>query len=249
MARIPSPLISLFILLQAQTPSAAADIIFKLRNFAEQPVPGRVEMQVPKDGKEIGASWITVATTSDGRLSNAKCAPPGIVFRASSYDQTYFLETAEMMKSCIIGEIIFHFRRKDYADLLEKALSDKSEALTSASTDAKSLHVSLLTAIAKFDYAAAATNSMLLYDTMHKELGPDAAEPFRVLATDVGASPLTQSQPLIFDPKQKKYVLSPDSVKAVAHFQKMKGLSATGNLDWSTAEKLPNTEGLYVGMR
>ena len=160
-----------------------------------------------------------------------------------------FLETAEMMKSCVIGEIIFHFRRKDYADLLEKALSDKSEALTSASTDAKSLHVSLLTAIAKFDYAAAATNSMLLYDTMHKELGPGAAEPFRVLATDVGASPLTQSQPLIFDPKQKEYVLSPDSVKAVAHFQKMKGLSATGNLDWSTAEKLPNTEGLYVGMR
>src|SRR6185503_18603018 len=101
-----------------------------------------------------------------GRLPNAKCSPPGIVFRAVSYDQTYFLEAAEMMKSCVIGEIIFRFRRKDYADLLEKALSDQSEALTLASADAKGLHESVVTALANYNYVAAAKNSMLLTDTI-----------------------------------------------------------------------------------
>jgi hypothetical protein len=202
-------------------------------------------MQVPKDSKESGATWVTVATTSDKRLPNMKCEPPGIVFRAFSYDQTYFLEATEMIKSCVIGEIVFRFRRKDYALLLEEALSDKSEALKLASANAKNLHGSVVTALTNYNYAAAATNSMLLYDTIEKELGSDAAEPFRVLATDVGASQIAKTQPLIFDLKQKKYVLSNDSVKAVMQFQKAKGLSATGNLDWYTAEKLPN---LYVGV-
>jgi hypothetical protein len=247
MANIPWPLISLFILLQTQSYSAADEIILKLRNFAEQPVQGWVEMQVPNE-KTATASWVVVATTADARLPNAKCTPPGIIFRASSYDQTYFLEAPEMMKSCVIGEIIFRFRRKDYADLIKKALSDQSGTLHSASANAKYLHNSMAAALEKSNFADAATRSMLLYDTIEKELGQEAAEPYRVLATDLGASPITSTQPLIFDPKQKKYVLSPDTVKAVAEFQKKQGLSASGHLTWGTAEKLPNFGGVYVGM-
>lgn len=228
-----------------QQQSIADEIVLKLRNFAEQPVQGRVEMQVPSEKR---AAWVVVATTADARLPDAKCTPPGIVFRALSYDQTYFLETSEMVKSCVIGEIVFRFKRKDYADLIEKALSGNSGALIAASANAKDLYTSLTTAMEKSNFADAATSSMLLHDTIEKELGRDAAEPYRVLATDLGASPITLTQPLMFDPKQKKYVLSPDTVKAVAEFQKKQGLSANGHLTWGTAEKLPNWGSVYVGM-
>jgi hypothetical protein len=245
MASIPSPLISLFILLQLQNYSIADEIVLKLRNSAEQPVQGRVEMQVPNEKKAV---WIVVATTADARLPDAKCSPPGIVFRALPYDQTYFLETSEMMKSCVIGEIVFRFKRKDYAALIEEALSDQSDALISASTDTKYLYNLMTNALEKSNFADAATRSMLLHDAIEKELGREAAEPYRVLATDLGASPITSTKPLMFDPKQKRYVMSPDTVKAVAEFQKKQGLSADGNLTWGTVEKLPNFGGVYVGM-
>lgn len=229
--------------------SQAAEITFKLRDQTEKPVQGRVEMSVP--GKEVAAKWVVIVNATvngEGKLPNAKCDPPGILFRAFSYDQTYYLELTEMLKGCVVGEIIFHFRRKEYAGFLTEALSTKSPTIAAASPDAQSLQASLLQALNTANYSAAAKNSMLLHDKIQGQLGPKAAEPFRILADDLAASSITNAQALTFDPQQGKYVLSGDAIKAIAEFQKANKLHATGTIDWNTATHLPNLETLSASV-
>jgi hypothetical protein len=238
--------ISLFIATLTLNRSNSAEITFKLRDFAENPLPGRIEMTAPAESKNNQVEkqiWIIVLpylATGEGKLPNAKCDRPGILFRAASYDQRYYLESSELMKSCVIGDIIFHFRQKDYASILTQALSENSPQLSAASQESKALHVEVVEALKVGNYPAAATKSMLLHDEIEKQFGREAAEPFRILATDVGASGIVSFQPLSFDPKQDKYVLASDAERQVANFQKKIGLSVSGTLNWDTVLKLPD---------
>lgn len=220
----------------------AAEIVFKLRDFAEKPVPGRIEMAAPQKGQESSVTWITLLLldTGDGRLPNAKCDRPGIFFRAFSYDQTYYLELSEMMKSCTIGEIVFHFRRKDYASVLSEALSSDTQVIAAAPQHVKELHTTVIAALKVANYPVAATKSMLLRDEIEKQFGRNAAEPFRVLSEDVAASPIARGQPLVFDPPQKKYVFAPETVQEIAKYQKSVGVESNGIMTWATARKLPD---------
>lgn len=228
------------------TRANASDIFFKLLAPSGKPVAGRIDIAKPdSQGKQEAAlNWVTVLTLPDGegRYKIARCAPPGILFRAVSYDLTLFLTLPEMMKSCLLGEIDFHFTRKRYAIELTKALSPYSPIIAD-SPRAKTLQAAVISALKVGDYPAAATNSMLLNDKIRIQFGAKAADPFRILATDVAASAITNSQPLVFDLTQKKYVMGPKTVKAVADFQDRVGLKATGTLNWPTAVKLPDLRG------
>lgn len=249
MFRGPLLLISIFAVILSHAPCRGGEIILKLRDFADRPIPGLILKFTPaEDAKSSKTTESQIpAPQGDGKISDAKCDPPGIIFRATSYDQTYFLEVTEMMKSCVLGEIVFHFRQKDYASLLAIALSDQY-ALKSTSGKARTLYQTTMTALAGSNFAEAATTSMLLRDQIAKELGPKAAEPYRVLATDIAASPITGVQPLIYDAEQRKFVLSTEAVQTVAKYQKSKGLPATGTLDWNTALSLPDTGAHFIAM-
>ena len=76
----------------------AADIIFKLRDNGDNPVAGWVEMTTAQQSAGSATQWIMIAAanTGEGVYSNAKCDRPGILFRAGSYDLTYFLGRSEM---------------------------------------------------------------------------------------------------------------------------------------------------------
>jgi hypothetical protein len=231
----------LFTLISNPPHSRAADIIFKLRTFAEAPVAGRIEISVPQKSNEVSDSWrvVLVLDKGEGKYP-AKCEPPGILFRAAPFDQTYYLERPEMIKPCAVGEILFHFRRKDYASTLTEALSNDTPVLTAASASAKTLHFIVLQTLKTGNYPAAATNSILLRDEIEKQFGTKAAEPYRVLSEDITTSFISGGQPLIFDARKKQYVLAPSTVRDVAQYQKRKGLAATGVLTLSTARSLPD---------
>jgi hypothetical protein len=228
--------------------SKADDIIFKLKDSADKPVPGFVDMSTPT--KEKGSSpWVTIVNlnTGEGRYKIAKCDPPGILFRAISYNLTYFLEFSEMRKPCFIGEIVFHFSRKAYASDLEQALGEQSPIIRAASNSAKNLQAEVVAALKVGNYPVATTNSMLLRDEIEKQFGQKAAEPFRILTIDIAASALPAAEPLVFDPPQKKYVLGPDTVREVVEFQRQEGLKSTGVLTWGTASKLPDISARAMG--
>lgn len=238
--------ILLFMMIVLGTRANAADILFKLEDTADHPVAGSIEMSKPdSEGKrEAAGKWFTVLPLPQGRgrFEIAKCEPPGILFRAISYDITLYLTSQEMMKPCIIGEIVFHFTRKSYAIALTKALSPDSPIIAT-SPSAKALQAAVINALEVGDYPAAATNSMLLNDKIRSQFGSKAAEPYRILATDVAASAITNSEALVFDPTQKKYVMGPKTVKAIANFQDTVGLKPTGALNWPTVLKLPDLSG------
>jgi hypothetical protein len=223
---------------------ANADILFKLEDSSDKPVAGRIDMSKPasQGRQEAAQNWVTILPSlpdGKGKYEIARCAPPGILFRAFSYDLTLFLSLPEMTKACVIGEIVFHFTRKAYASALIDALSPQSP-LIAASPRAKTLQVAVISALNSGDYPTAATNSMLLEDEIRTRFGAKAADPFRILATDVAASAITNSQALVFDPPQKKYVLGPHTVKAVTNFQDSVGLKTNGALNWATVQKLPD---------
>jgi hypothetical protein len=248
MFRAPLLSISIFAAILNQQPCRGAEIILKLRDYADKPIPGSITKETPGNEASKVSLQTMLAPTGDWRIADANCDPPGIVFHAHSYDQTYFLESIEKDKSCVIGEIVFRFREKAYASVLKGALSDQSDILKSGSGRTMDLYQATIAALKSSNYAEAATNSMLLRDQVARERGPKAAEPYRVLASDIAASPITGTEPLIFDPKQSKYVLSTEAVQAVAEYQKSKGLPKTGTLDWKTAISLPDTSDHLVAM-
>jgi hypothetical protein len=250
MFRAPLLSISIFAAILSQQPCRGAEIVLKLRDYADKPISGYILKETPGAGKESSKPSLETmpAPSGDWRIADGKCDPPGILFHARSYDQSYFLESIEKDKYCVVGEIVFHFREKAYASVLKGALSDQSGALKSGSSKTMDYYEATVAGLKGSNYAEAATNSLLLYDQVVKELGPKAAEPYRVLATDIVASPITGTAPLIFDPKQSKYVLSPDAVQAVTKYQKSKGLPKTGSLDWKTAISLPDSDEHLVVM-
>lgn len=233
---------SLCMVIASPEQSRALDITFKLWDATNRkPVPGWVERKAPLKDKD--SAWMTILAglnTGEGRYPNAKCTPPGILFRAGSYDLTYYLERSEMEKSCTLGEIVFHFNRKAYASTLEQALASDSPIISGASTYTKDLQVTVGVALKAGNYPVAATKSMLLRDEVARQFGTKAAEPYRVLADDIAGSAITRSEPLIFDPPQKKYVLAPSAIQKVIGFQKQVGVKSTGTLTWETARKLPD---------
>jgi len=127
---------------------------------------------------------------------------------------------------------------------LEKALATDSLTMRGASDNSRQLQAAVTAALKEGNYQVAATKSMLLCDEIEKQLGTEAAEPFRILSIDIPGSVLVRSEPLIFDASQQKYVLGPDAVHQIAQFQKVRGLKGTGVC---TAVKLPDLSSIQIG--
>jgi hypothetical protein len=232
----------LFAAITASSATKADNIIFKLRTFEGQGIAGRIDANIPDKDDPSKPRWVTVLPNlinADGSLPNWKCAPAGALFSAYAFDFTFYLDTPEKFKSCAAGEIVFRFRRKEYASALIKALDPNSDAIKEAR--AKGLQDKVIVALKNGQFSDAAKASLLLRDEVRNQSGTAAAEPFRILAYDISGAAVAGSQPLVFDSQQNKFVLSSETVNELAEFQKLQNIENSGKVDWATAKVLPNS--------
>jgi hypothetical protein len=162
---------------------------------------------------------------------------PGMNFRAEPKSKMIY-SSGGSWKPCSYDGIVFEFSRNKYADNIQVILKldyGKFAKTNPAITALGQKLVKAADAGSFGDIPVLSTELMVQFEDANRL---DLAQNAKIVALQATGTALGVEDPLAFDPVQKSYVFSADTMAALADWQTQNNIDKTGKVDWPTMKYL-----------